>query len=117
MNLGNVLSIKHKTQINEFIGCIEISNNVFIGANSIIYPNVTIGSNVVIAAGSVVTKSIVANTIVGGNPAKKVGSFDLLERKRLYDGSVYPDNLKTKNKYVSRELKDLLWEKHAERSK
>ena len=33
---------------------------------------VTIGDNAVIASGSVVTKDVVANTLVGGNPAKKL---------------------------------------------
>lgn len=40
------------------IGTIEIGNNVWVGSNTIILPNVKIGNNVVIAAGSIVTKSI-----------------------------------------------------------
>jgi len=48
-----------------------IGNNVWIGLKSIIMPNVgTIGENAIIAAGSVVTKPIPANTIVGGVPAE-----------------------------------------------
>ena len=34
-----------------------------------INPGVTIGDNAVIASGSVVTKSVPAHTVVGGNPA------------------------------------------------
>tara|TARA_B100000768_G_C11146989_1_gene318610 strand:+ start:124 stop:624 length:501 start_codon:yes stop_codon:yes gene_type:complete len=46
-----------------------IGKNVWIGANSIILPGVNIGDNSIIAAGSVVTKNIKANLLVGGNPA------------------------------------------------
>jgi acetyltransferase-like isoleucine patch superfamily enzyme len=46
-----------------------IGDFVSIGANSTILPGVTIGDHCVIGAGSVVTKSIEANTTVWGNPA------------------------------------------------
>lgn len=55
---------------------IKIGNNVFIGVNSVLMPGVVIEDNVIIAAGSIVTKSVPAGCIVGGNPAKKIGSFD-----------------------------------------
>lgn len=53
-------------------GPIIIGDNVFIGARSIILPNVKIGSNVIIAAGAVVTKNIPDNEVWGGVPAKKI---------------------------------------------
>jgi acetyltransferase-like isoleucine patch superfamily enzyme len=52
---------------------VVIKDNVFIGANAMIVKECTIGNNVVIAAGSVVTKDIPDNWIVGGVPAKKIG--------------------------------------------
>jgi acetyltransferase-like isoleucine patch superfamily enzyme len=53
-----------------------IKENVWIGANSIILPQVNfIGENSIIAAGSVVTKDIPGNVIVGGNPAKIIKKF------------------------------------------
>lgn len=48
---------------------ITIGNNVWIGGNAVICPGVSIGDNSVIAAGSVVTKDVPANVVVGGNPA------------------------------------------------
>lgn len=49
---------------------IIIRKNVFIGARCIILKGVEIGENTIISAGSVVTKSIPANCVAGGNPAK-----------------------------------------------
>ncbi len=48
---------------------IVIHDNVWIGRNSIINKGVTIGENSIVAAGSVVTKDVPPNCIVGGNPA------------------------------------------------
>ena len=49
---------------------IIICDNAFIGAKVIILKGVTIGENSIIGAGSVVTKSVPANEVWGGNPAK-----------------------------------------------
>ena len=65
------------------IGLVNIGNNVFIGAESIILPGVTIGDNVVIGAGSVVTKDIMSNSVATGNPAKVIGKYDdYISRKK-----------------------------------
>jgi acetyltransferase-like isoleucine patch superfamily enzyme len=47
-----------------------IEDGVSIGANSTILPGVKVGSKAVIGAGSVVTKDVLPNTTVFGNPAK-----------------------------------------------
>lgn len=52
---------------------INIEDDVFIGARSIILKGVTIGRGALIGAGSVVSKNVDAFAIVGGNPAKKIG--------------------------------------------
>jgi acetyltransferase-like isoleucine patch superfamily enzyme len=49
---------------------IVIEDDVWIGANAVILPGVTIGKHVVVAAGAVVTKDVPDNCIVGGVPAK-----------------------------------------------
>ena len=51
---------------------IHIGNDVWVGANSVILPGVTIHDGAIIGAGSVVTKDIPANAIAVGNPAKVV---------------------------------------------
>lgn len=51
---------------------VYISDNVWIGAGSIILPGVKIGQGAVVAAGSIVTKNVEDMTVVGGNPAKVI---------------------------------------------
>lgn len=67
-------------------GKITIGDYVYIGSNSLIMPGVTIGDNILIAAGSVVTKSIPSNVVVGGNPARIVCSIEeYIERNLPYN--------------------------------
>lgn len=54
---------------------IVIEDDVFVGMNCLILKGVTIGARSIIAAGSVVTKSIPADCIAGGNPAKVIKSL------------------------------------------
>ena len=49
---------------------VTIGNNVWIGGSVTILPGVTIGDNCTIGAGSVVTRSIPANSVAAGNPAR-----------------------------------------------
>lgn len=51
---------------------ITIGNNVWLGASCMILPGVIIGDNCVIGAGSVVTKSIPANSVAVGNPCRVI---------------------------------------------
>lgn len=63
------------------IGKVKVGNNVFVGAKSIILPNVTIGNNVIIGSGSVVTKNVPSNTVFAGNPAKMICTIDEYKNK------------------------------------
>ena len=55
---------------------VKIGKNVWIGSDCTILPGVTIGDGAIIGAGSVVTKSIPANTIAVGNPARVIRYLD-----------------------------------------
>jgi acetyltransferase-like isoleucine patch superfamily enzyme len=56
----------------------SIGKNVWIGQNSMILSNVRlIGENSIIGAGSIVTKDVLPNTIVAGNPAKLIKQINL----------------------------------------
>ena len=51
---------------------VVIGDDVWIGANAVILPGVTIGRHCVVAAGAVVTKDVPDHTLVGGVPAKVI---------------------------------------------
>ena len=80
----NVLFVTHDFSANKVIpgsaslyGKIIIGNNCFIGENSTILYGVEIPDNTVIAADSVLTRSPQEErTIWGGNPARKIGTWD-----------------------------------------
>lgn len=55
---------------DKIIEPVIVGNDVWIGANAIIMPNIRIGSGSVIGANSVVTKDVPPYSIVVGNPAK-----------------------------------------------
>lgn len=71
-------------------GKVEIGDYVYLGTNVLIMPGVRIGNNVLVAAGSVVTKSIPDNCVVGGNPAKFICTIDTFIERNL------PFNLNSK---------------------
>lgn len=60
---------------------IRLGRNVWVGSNSTILRGVTVGDNAIIAAGSVVTKDVPANTVVGGVPAKHIRNIDKNEKQ------------------------------------
>ena len=94
--------------VKEKIGCIEIGDNVFIGSNTTILQNVKIGSNVIIGAGTLVNKDIPNNSIVGGVPAKVIGSFDEYLKKRVNEDT-YPDDYHVVGEAVDNIFAEWLW--------
>lgn len=76
-----IISSNHKSKnIREHIigKPIQIGNNVWIGANSTVLPEVNIGNNVTIGANSLVNKNIPDNCIAVGNPCK------VIKEKEIY---------------------------------
>ena len=68
--------------VSNMFGKIVIGNNSFVGARSVIMYGVELAENTIVAAGSVVTKSFnQGNIIIGGNPAKVIGTWDKLREK------------------------------------
>ena len=55
---------------------IVIERGVWIAAGATIIGGVTVGENSVVATGSVVTKNVPANMLVGGNPARVIRSIE-----------------------------------------
>ncbi len=60
---------------------VHIGRCVWIGANTIVLPGITIGDNSVIGAGSVVTKDIPANVVAYGNPCRVVREINESDRE------------------------------------
>ena len=95
------------------IGRVNIGNNVFIGASSIVLPNVTIGDDVIIGAGSVVTKNLTSDGVYAGNPAKKLMSYtEYIEKQKniLEKNPVYGEDYTFRNKNFSETQRNEMYE-------
>lgn len=78
-------SLVFRAKYHDFInstGRVVIGNNIYFGTDVIILKGVTIGDNCIIGAGSLVTKSIPANSVAAGIPCKVVYSIDDYYQKR-----------------------------------
>lgn len=63
-------------------GKIVIGNNCFIGERSTLLYGIELADNIIVAAGSVVTKSFSeSNIIIGGNPARKISTWEKFREK------------------------------------
>ncbi len=69
-----------KDQVDTLFGKLYIKNDVYIGANCTIMPNITIGEGAILGAGSFVNKDCDPWGIYVGSPARKIG-----ERPQLQD--------------------------------
>lgn len=55
---------------------VVIEDNVWIGRAAIVLPGVTVGRHSVVAAGAVVVDDVPPRSVVAGNPARVVSTFD-----------------------------------------
>lgn len=86
-------STKHALNYTK-IGRVDIGNHVFIGASTVVLPNVRIGDYVIIGANSTVTKDIPSNSVAVGSPAKVIMTYDEYinkERERMKSAHVYEE--------------------------
>lgn len=77
-----IVTTNHLLDKDLYYGNIEnkdvvIGDNVWIGSGAKIMPGVKIDDNSVIGAGSVVTKDVDANVVVGGVPARVIKKLNL----------------------------------------
>lgn len=89
-------------QFSEYhMGTIEVFDNVAIGSNVTILYGTKIGPDAIVAAGSVVTKDVPEGAIVGGNPARVIGTVDALieKRKQIKDVPINRSSMKEIMKY------------------
>ena len=94
---GGTLLYRSQVPDLEITGPITVGNDVYIGINVIILPNVHIGNNVVIGAGAVVTKDIPDNSLVVGVPARVIKTADEYLEK-LKENSLHLGHLKGEEK-------------------
>lgn len=74
---GHPLDPVERASGAEFGSPVTIGNKVWIGGHATINPGVTIGNHVVVASGSVVTKDVPDNVVVGGNPARVIKQIEV----------------------------------------
>lgn len=86
---GDVKFVTHDNSVSkldigspDIFGRIVIGDNCFIGQNSIVMYGVELASNIIVASGSVVCNSFTEERIIiGGNPARKIGTWDEFKEK------------------------------------
>lgn len=99
VEIGNNVDMNHNFQIlthdwashvfinyyHELIpssGKVKIGSNIYFGTDVIVLKGVTIGDNCLIAAGSIITKDIPANSVAAGAPAKVICTLEEYYEKR-----------------------------------
>ena len=73
---AHLLQAESRIQGWEVAKPIVIEDNVWLGGGAILLPGVRIGRNAVVGAGAVVSRSVPANTVVAGNPARVIREIE-----------------------------------------
>ena len=72
------------------IGKVHIGDNCFLGASTVVLPNVWIDDNTIVGAGSVVTHSLIGGGVFVGNPCVKVCEYDQWIANKKKEMEIYP---------------------------
>ena len=98
---GGAGAVRKRYPEFDTFGKIVVGDYVYLGCNSLVMPGVTIGNNVIVAAGSVVTKSIPDNVVVGGNPARFICTIEeYIKRNMKYNTATYGMKKNGKKAYL-----------------
>lgn len=83
--ISTVLNRMHVSdeKLPEYVGCIEIMENCFIGSDTTVLYGVRIGANAIVGSGSLVTKDLEGNSVYAGVPARRIGSIEDFIAKRV----------------------------------
>ena len=73
---SHVIGDKSRRAGKGITGSIVIGNGIWVGARSMVLPNIIINDSAVIAAGAVVVNDVESSIVVGGVPAKKIKSLE-----------------------------------------
>lgn len=89
-------------QYTDILGRVKIGNNCFIGYGTIILPGVVLADDCIVAAGSVVVKSVLEpGKVIGGNPARIIGTTEqYLEKHKTNAINLDHKSFKEKRKYI-----------------
>ena len=76
--VNNMANVDHECRVGVGVhigpgatlcGCVEVGDNVFVGASSVILPRLKISTGAIVGAGAVVTRNVTAGLVVVGSPA------------------------------------------------
>ena len=105
--------LAHDASTVHYLGCakigrVNIGNRVFIGASTVVLPNVSIGDDVIVGANSTVTRSLESGYVYAGTPAKKICSVEefIEKNKKLRNECPYYGEEFTTRQNVDDEKKE-----------
>lgn len=90
---GHPVDPDRRRNVAQFNIPITIEDNVWIGANVVVLPGVTVGENSVIGAGSVVTKDIPANVVAVGNPCRVLRDISARDKEYYFKNLTFNDEI------------------------